>query len=189
MGGGGTQPIVAVLAAGLFVINKMKSKSKQKSMILGDIWADPKFSIRISKSVQQCPLLGRSDQSLAFSTQRSDFIVATNQATERPLSPSHSNIEETIEVGDHKRGYLSSADIALVQGRVAVLDLRTSSTMKETLGLRTSEDPNERYEKNDLGVLKFARNAVIHVNKCLAEAGEKRMPQKHKDPMLQVSQD
>ncbi|KAM2274287.1 hypothetical protein EV2_044995 [Malus domestica] len=26
-----------------------------------------------------------------------------------------------MEVGDHKRGYLSSADIALVQGRVAVL--------------------------------------------------------------------
>ncbi|KAM1119698.1 hypothetical protein ACFX1X_044327 [Malus domestica] len=81
--------------ASLFVINKMKSKSKQKAMILGDIWADPKFSIRIPKSVQQCPLLGRSDQSLAF-TQRSDFIVATNQATERPSSPSHSNIEETV---------------------------------------------------------------------------------------------
>ncbi|TQE08895.1 hypothetical protein C1H46_005509 [Malus baccata] len=38
-----------------------------------------------------------------------------------------------------------------------------------------SEDPNERYEKNDLGVLKFARNAVIRINEHLAETGEKRM--------------
>lgn len=34
---------------------------------------------------------------------------------------------------------------------------------------------DKRYEKNNLGVLKFARNAVIHINERLAEAGEKRM--------------
>ncbi|KAM1876549.1 hypothetical protein ACFX14_043970 [Malus domestica] len=36
-----------------------------------------------------------------------------------------------MEVGDHKCGYLSSADIALVQGRVAVLELYTDVVLIE----------------------------------------------------------